>query len=982
MVTFLQQLQSVHSFVTMNFEPQLSMNTPIQMSYRVITASTVSNSMHTARLDANTDGYDDLWISNSAGTQNQLMLGDGLGGFVEAINAVAGIDGVTATSEFTQHTAVLDVNGDWHMDLYLSNRGENQLLLGDGTGIFTNATAGLPVTTRSLGSSYHAAVLDANGDTHADLYVSNYDDNQLLLGQGNGIFTERWRTSGGISRHAAVLDANFDGHADLWISNSAGSRNQLLLGEGTGGFINAWGAFVSMHNRDSRHTAVIDADGDNCADLYISNYDNQLFIGDFSSIRSTNQLFMGNGKGDFTESSDNAAVTSVRESVHSIVLDANGDSHADLYVSNGIKKNQLFLGHGNTAFTESTDGVSVNGIGDSQHAVALDANEDGRTDFYVSQNSGNNELFVVESKGKYTEVADGDAVISGRDSQHTVVVDVNGDSHADLFVANYRANNYIGRSGKRQLFIGNGKGDFVEVTDGPAVTSGGESCHTAAIDANGDGSIDLYVTNADASNQMFLGNGNGEFTELLPTLGGYARHAAVLDANGDAISDLYISKYGNNQLLLGDGAGSFADAYWSGSAVTSDRQSHHAAVLDCNGDGNDDLYVSNYGNNQLLLSDGTGTFTEVSDDDAVTSGGISYHAAILDANGDFYNDLYVSNDGENQLFLGYIEMKWTDMSSIGPVVSASGFIEATDRFAVNVGGTSYHAAVFDANGDSHNDLYVSNGGGNKLLLGHSSDDPFTKITDSVLVSSSGGSSRHAAVLEANGDGFNDIYLSRDFGEQNLLFVFKLCPDGYRRPSTWSSMCLACPEFGIAVPHGAVNECQFCPGGRVGPEKLVPVSPFKEFMCLPCDAGTYRGETNMTRCTTCESGQYALSGASECSVCEPGRVTNRDNARCVACLKGKQTNPERTACNFCEPGYFSMKSGAPCSPCDEGSLKQRIKPGFYIADGRPWDSIKVCPGGPQAAAPICPLSGLWIHAGDLLYVLYVFTCVTPLCGPRR
>ena len=142
-------------------------------------------SYHTAIADLNGDRKPDLYTSNK-GQPNRLLLGDGKGGFTEVTSGAA-----VSGSQKSRHTAVADLNGDGKADLYTSNHGQpNQLLLGDGKGGFTEVTSGAAVSSGS-NESRHTAIADLNGDGKLDLYTSNYDEpNCLLLGDGKGGFTE------------------------------------------------------------------------------------------------------------------------------------------------------------------------------------------------------------------------------------------------------------------------------------------------------------------------------------------------------------------------------------------------------------------------------------------------------------------------------------------------------------------------------------------------------------------------------------------------------------------------------------------------------------------------------------------------------------------------------------------------------------------------------------------------------------------------
>ena len=69
----------------------------------------------------------------------------------------------------------------------------NQMLMGVGDGTFTareHFDADGTLTDDPNVNSTHAAVLDANSDSHLDLFVSNYNGlNQLLINGGTGRFS-------------------------------------------------------------------------------------------------------------------------------------------------------------------------------------------------------------------------------------------------------------------------------------------------------------------------------------------------------------------------------------------------------------------------------------------------------------------------------------------------------------------------------------------------------------------------------------------------------------------------------------------------------------------------------------------------------------------------------------------------------------------------------------------------------------------------
>src|SRR5215469_2913619 len=160
--------------------------------------------------------------------------------------------------------------------------------------------------------------------------------------------------------------------------------------------------------------------------------------------------------------------------------------------------------------------------------------------------------------------------------------------------------------------------DCATVTFGPAENyAAGIGPHGLAVgDFNGDGRLDLVVTNIGSSSvSVLLGKGDGTFGQARSyTVGLNPQSVALGDFNGDHKLDLVVGNAGSNtvSILLGNGDGTFRSAadYAVGTSPSSVVVGHF------NSDSPLDLAVANHGNASIceegslsiLLGNGDGTF--------------------------------------------------------------------------------------------------------------------------------------------------------------------------------------------------------------------------------------------------------------------------------------------------------------------------------------------------------------------------------------
>jgi len=271
-----------------------------------------------ATADFNGDGKIDLAVANYDSGNVSIFLGDGRGGFNEAM------DSPLAAGSNPASVAVGDFNGDGKTDLAVANHVSHNvtILLGNGDGSF-NPAPGSPV----VAGYFPAAVVvsDFNGDGRPDLAVANFTNSfnlTILLGDGSGRFTPTEGAGldlGFFPDALAAGDFNGDGKSDLAVVTQAPGI-VILLGDGTGGFSSI--RFIPEALNIPFSVVIADVNGDGKPDLAVGN------------VGSTNvSILLGDGYGNF-KAAVGSPFTVGDEPKAVAVGDFNSDGRPDLAVAN------------------------------------------------------------------------------------------------------------------------------------------------------------------------------------------------------------------------------------------------------------------------------------------------------------------------------------------------------------------------------------------------------------------------------------------------------------------------------------------------------------------------------------------------------------------------------------------------------------------------------------------------------------------------
>jgi enediyne biosynthesis protein E4 len=401
--------------------------------------------------------------------------------------------------------ALIDADGDGHLDIYLCNGGPItpgsgrpdppcRLYRNKGDGTFEDLTtiSGSPGPRYAMG----AATGDIDGDGRDDLFVSGWREQRLYRNVGGGRFTDvtekaglvsdRWSTS------AAFGDLDGDGDLDLYVAS-----------------------YVDFDPATAPFCAAPDGKRDFCGPeefpiqrhrLYRNNGD-----GTFTDISKTSGIDLPNGRG-----------------LGVLIADLNEDGRLDIFVANDGTPCWLFANRGGLKFDEvaAMAGVALDGGGQpiAGMGVALgDIDGDGRSDLLVGNFLGRSTIgFRALGGGLFRDdsaVWRLTALTRPVLGFGLVLEDFDGDGALDLFQANGHVldRERLGEPfAMRPTVARNINGRFVDASqdagagfDKPILGRG-----VAVGDLDGDGRPDVVVNALDAPASLLHNESNGRFVSL------------------------------------------------------------------------------------------------------------------------------------------------------------------------------------------------------------------------------------------------------------------------------------------------------------------------------------------------------------------------------------------------------------------------------------------------------------------------------------
>ncbi len=624
--------------------------------------------------DFNGDGHPDLLVAADNSNYVWVLLGTGTGSFGAPATFVVG--------NIPDGLAVADFDGDGKADFAAANYGDNTVSVlhnqGDG-GFATEGTYPVGVGPWTLAAG------DLDGDGLPDLVVTNQSGNtvSVLRNLGDGGFAAQTTyAAGSAPQGLAVRDFTGDGKLDIAVANFGDGTLGLLVNQGGGVF-----AYQQAAQAGLQPFAMVAADfsGYGRSDLAVTD----------AKTGKVN-LLVNQGDGGFALQ----ALQPVGAYPQGIAAgDFNGDGRPDVAVANFNGNTvSVLLNQGGLLGTGSFEAQTTFMVGSDPTAVAVgDFNGDGQLDVVsVGENAASVSVLLATGTGSFGSAS---PYPVGAGPWSVAVADFDLDGVLDLAVTNYTS----GQGDTVSILLGTGTGGFNPQT---TFAAGPGPVAAAVGDFNEDGLPDLVVANANTvagslagtTVSVLLNQGGGIFgSPSTFTVGNQPEAVAVTDFNGDGHLDLAVTNYADDtvSVLLGTGTGIFGGQV----AFAVDQGPQSIAVADFNEDGHPDLAVADWGNGQsstvvsVLLGLGDGGFGPQTLQ-FVGTGPAS--VAVGNFNGDDHIDLAAANYGNNGVGNSISVLLGLGDGSFGPQTT----------FAVGTG--PFSVAVGDFNADGIPDLAVAN----------------------------------------------------------------------------------------------------------------------------------------------------------------------------------------------------------------------------------------------------------------------------------
>ncbi|HOX86671.1 MAG TPA: FG-GAP-like repeat-containing protein [bacterium] len=395
-----------------------------------------------------------------------------------------------SVSAFGHGVAFADISGDGLPDLYISSavRGANNNM----PETLYISRRGAPYSEEDykrgiedkygMTGSHGVCFADFDNDGDLDLFNATTDDRiRLYRNRGDGFFTdfsdnarlyknriylETYGEIGYGTRGIVAFDANSDGHLDLLGVNwgpvedanfvpwpTPPQPNEFYLNLGNTTFRktdNSGLTLVNPSHVGTQGVTAIDVDNDDDLDVFIS-HRNYAYLGQDSNgqaifgpgdIPVYNQLFINDGKGNFTDQAEERGLATNPDNdcngTTFFDFDNDGDLDAFVVPKTRNKNVRVYRNLENGYFDDISGQVQIAQWGFS--LIPIDLDNDGDLDIVAPRTYSDISIYLNDGKGSLTRISNTGAEIPVYDPRGAGVADIDGDADLDFYFADANKN--------------------------------------------------------------------------------------------------------------------------------------------------------------------------------------------------------------------------------------------------------------------------------------------------------------------------------------------------------------------------------------------------------------------------------------------------------------------------------------------------------------------------------------------------------------